>query len=258
MIKKMKSLLMTALIVFGALTISSAQDDDSSYQMWESIILTPNNLNLKVLSENMRAHNQKYHAKGSNHEATVFNITSGPNSGKIVWEMGPITFSDLDVRPAEGGHDEDWRDNVMPYIKKMGTIEYWKQMDDLSNVSMLDGDQSKHPILYLRYFEVANGHGYTIPHLLKQMSEAVKAMDGENPWGLYDNQLRQGLDIGRHIAWVSFLKNWAEFDNDNSFKDAFKKVHGDNSWDAYLKGMEDTFSNSWDEIWVYDKELSGH
>ncbi len=258
MIKKMKCLFMTALLVLGATTISIAQEESSSYEMWESIILTPDNTKLKILGENMRKHNQKYHAKGSAHEAVVYSITSGPNSGKLVWEMGPITFSDLDTRPAEEGHDEDWRDNVMPYIKKMGTIEYWKQMDELSNVSMLDDDNSKYPILYIRYFEVASGHGYTIKHLLKQMSAAVKAMDGDNPWGLYDNQLRQGVDIGRHIAWVSFYKNWTEFDADNNFKDAFLKVNGENSWDAYLKGLDDTFSNSWDEIWVYDKELSGN
>lgn len=258
MFKKMKCLTMTALFVFGATTISVAQDDPSSYQMWESIVLTPDNTQLKTLGENMRSHNQKYHAKGSAHEATVYHISSGPNAGKLMWEMGPLTFSTLDSRPAEGGHDEDWRDSIMPYIKKMGTVEYWREMDKLSNVGMLDDDNSKYPILYLRYFEVARGHGYSIDHLLKQMSDAVKGMDGENPWGLYDNQLRQGYDIGRHIAWVSFLKNWAEFDDDNSFKDAFIKVHGESAWDPFLKGMADTFSNSWDEIWVYDKEMSGH
>jgi len=257
MIKKMKCLILTALLVFGASTFSIAQDD-SSYEMWETIILTPDNTKLKVLGENMRAHNQKYHAKGSAHEAVVYNITTGPNSNKLIWEMGPITFSDLDTRPAEGGHDEDWRDNIMPNIKKLGTVEYWKTMEDLSNVDMLDSDNSKYPILYLRYYEVAKNHGYTIPHLLKQMSEAVKGMEGENPWGLYDNEFRQGYDIGRHIAWVGFFKNWTEFDEDGGFKEAFLKVHGENSWDAYIKGLDDTFSNSWDEIWVYNKELSGH
>ena len=257
MIKKMKCLLLTVLLFMGTTTIINAQDD-SSYEMWESIMLTPDNTKLKVLSENMRAHNLKYHAKGSKHEAVVYNITSGPHSGKLVWEMGPMKFSDLDSRPAEGGHDEDWRDNVMPYVKKLGSVEYWKQMEDLSNVGMLDDDNSKYPILYLRYFEVAKNHGYTIPHLLKQMSDAVKAMEGENPWGIYDNQLRQGYDIGRHISWVSFFKNWTDFDKDGDFKEAFLKVNGENSWDAYIRGLDDTFSNSWDEIWVYSKELSGH
>lgn len=250
--------MITCLIIFGATSINFAQDDDSSYQMWESIVLTPDNTKLKVLGENMRAHNQKYHAKGSAHEATVYSISTGPNAGKFMWEMGPLTFSDLDTRPAEEGHDEDWRDNIMPYIKKMGTVEYWKQMDKLSNVGLLDDDNSKYPILYLRYFEVAKGHGYTVQNLLKQMSAAVKAMDGENPWGLYSNEFRQGYDIGRHIAWVSFIKNWAEFDIDGNFKDAFMKANGENSWDVYLRGMDDAFSNSWDEIWVYSKELSGH
>ena len=37
-------------------------------------------------------------------------------------------------------------------------------------------------ILFIRYFEVNDGHGYSIEHLLKQMSETVKAVDGENPW----------------------------------------------------------------------------
>ncbi len=81
MFKKMKCLTMTALFVFGATTISVAQDDSSSYQMWESIVLTPDNTQLKTLGENMRSHNQKYHAKGSAHQATVYHISSGPNAG---------------------------------------------------------------------------------------------------------------------------------------------------------------------------------
>ena len=82
-------------------------------------------------------------------------------------------------------------------------------------------------------------------------------MDGVNPWGFYDNQFRQGYDIGRHIASVSFLKNWAELDDDDKFKETFLKVHGDDSWDAFQRGTSDSFHNTWDEIWVYDKNMSG-
>lgn len=258
MFKKINYLVAIALIIFGFNTQSFAQEEDEPYKMWESIMLTPDNKNLKTLSENMRAHNQKYHAVNTKHQATVFTINSGPNAGKIVWEMGPIMFSDLDTRPEEEGHDEDWRDNIMPYIKKMGTVEYWSQMEKLSHTDGLTDDQSTHPLLYLRYFEVAKGQGYSLKHLLEQMSAAVKAMDSDVPWGLYDNQLRQGLDIGRHISWVAFYKNWTDFDNDSSFKEAFVKVHGEGAWDSYLKTFDATFSNSWDEIWVYSKELSGH
>jgi len=256
MIKKANALLMTVALVFGTLLTVNAQDDASSSKMWESIILSPDNKNLKVLQQNMRKHNQIYHKEGA-HKATVYNISTGPNAGKIVWEMGPLKYADLDTRPSVGGHDEDWRDNVSPYIKKLNTIEYWREDTKLSNTDMLDDDNSKYPLLFIRYHEVVNGHGYSIDHLLNQISKTVKAMEGVNPWGVYSNQFRQGIDIGRHIATISFLKNWAELDEENTFKATFLKVHGANSWDAFLKGMNATFSNSWDEIWVYDKDMSG-
>jgi len=82
MIKKSISLLTMVAIVFGAMLTVNAQDD-SSYKMWEYIMLTPDNTNLKVLQDNIRKHNQTYHKEGP-HKATVYNITTGPNAGKIV------------------------------------------------------------------------------------------------------------------------------------------------------------------------------
>ena len=256
MIKKTVSLLMMVAIVFGAILTVNAQDDSSSYQMWESIMLTPDNTKLKVLGENMRKHNQKYHKEGP-YKAAVYSISTGPNVGKLIWEMGPLTYSLLDARPSKGGHDEDWRDNVMPYIKKMHTVEYWKEDGKISNTGMLDGDNSKYPLLYIRYWEVNPNQGYQVNGLLKQISKTVKAQEGDNPWGVYDNEMRQGLKIGRHIATVSFMKNWAEMDKDGKFKETFLKVNGKNSWDPFVEGMGDAFSNSWDEIWAYDKAMSG-
>ncbi|MBE9490541.1 MAG: hypothetical protein IMY67_09635 [Bacteroidetes bacterium] len=254
MIKKCNSLLMMVAIVFGTMLTVNAQDD-SSYEMWEDIMLTPDNTKLKVLEVNMRKHNQTYHNAGP-HKATVYNITSGPNAGKIIWEMGALTYPDLDSRPSVGGHDEDWRDNVMPYIKKMHTVEYWKADKTKNNTDMLDGDNSKYPILYVRYFEVEPGQGFNINTFFKKISEAVKALDGVNPWGVYYNEFQQG-DLGRHIATFSFSPNWADFDRDVNWVENFEKLHGNNSWQAHINLRNATFSNRWDEIWVYDKNMSG-
>ena len=103
--------------------------------MWEAIFLTPDNTKLKVLGENMRAHNRKYHNEGA-HKATVYNVTTGPDVGKIIWMMGPLQYKDMDTRPAAGGHDEDWRDNIMPYVKKMEHGEHWTQDVKNSNTSI--------------------------------------------------------------------------------------------------------------------------
>ena len=88
------------------------------------------------------------------------------------------------------------------------------------------------------------------------VSKTVKAMDGVNPWGLYDNQFAQG-NLGRHIASVSFYKNWTEFDDDPIFKDSFEKTIGKDKWQSFLEMNEKVFSNTWDEVWSYSAHMSG-
>lgn len=256
MMKKLISQLLMVLVFVGTNFILNAQEDSKDYVMLESIMLTPDYTKLKVLGENMRAHNAKYHSKDGPYKATVYNITTGPNSGKIVWMMGPLKYTHLDSRPSAGGHDEDWRDKVMPYIKKINTSEYWTMDDKVSNMSMMDGDDSKFPIIFVRYGEIEEDHGYTLDSFFEMVGKTVKSMDGVNPWGLYYNAFRQG-DLGRHIASVSFYKNWAEFDDNPSFKGAFEKTIGKDKWQKFLNMSEGLFSNSWDEIWSYDAFMSG-
>lgn len=250
----MASFLMLAMVFTYSNTISAQESED--YNMWQSIMFTPDNTKLKTLGTNMRKHNQTYHREDP-YNAMVYNITTGPNAGKMIWQMGSMMFKHNDGRPAADGHDDDWRDNVMPYIKKIHTIEYWSQDDEKSNVSMLAGPEVKYPILFIRYFEIEEDHCYTMNNHFKQVSETIKSLEGDNPWGLYYNDFLQG-DLGRHAATVGFYKNWAEFDEDGpSFKDAYEKLFGENSWDTFVKTRDDTFSNRWDEIWVYNKNLSG-
>ncbi len=249
------ALLISGLLLLGSNVNLSAQEDADD-PMWETIMLTPDNTKLKVLGENMRAHNQKYHKEGA-HTANVYTISTGPHTGKIVWIMGPLKFADLDTRPAQGGHDEDWRDNIMPNLKKISHGEYWKGDNKLSNTDMLTGDASAYPIQHVRYWEVNSEHGYSVDHLLEMISKTIKAMDGVNPWGVYDNLFRQG-DIGRHLATVGFSKKWAEYDEDPKFKKAFVKTFGEDSWQPFLRGMDHAFDNSWDEVWIWNKEMSGN
>ena len=254
----LKKLFLSSLVMTFILTGYAklqAQDEDQ-YAMWQSVYLTPDNSKLKELGDALSKHNKKYHNEGP-YKAVVYNVVTGPNIGQLVWQMGPLNYAHLDARPSEGGHDDDWRSNVMPYVKKMKHGEYWKQDNKLSNTSMLTSGEFTYPLLHIRFYEVAKNNGHQVNHLLKQMSETVKAMEGENPWGVYWNEFRQGYSIGRHVASVSFSKNWAEFDQKNDFKETFLKVHGENSWLGFIDGIKDAFSDSWDEIWRYNKKLSG-
>jgi hypothetical protein len=47
-------------------------------------------------------------------------------------------------------------------------------------------------------------------------------------------------------------------DEDRNFKESYEKLFGENLWDNFIETLEDTFTNRWDEIWVYNKNLSGY
>ena len=256
MIKKTISQLLVVLFVIGANFTLNAQQDSKEDVLMESILLTPDYTKLKVLGENMRAHNAKYHKEGP-YKASVYSISTGPNTGKLVWMMGPLTYTHLDSRPEGNGHDEDWRDNVMPYIKKIHTGEYWKMDTKVSNMSMMDGDNNKFPLVFIRYGEIDEDHQYALDSFFEMVGKTIKAMDGENPWGLYDNEFIQG-NLGRHIASVSFYKNWTQFDDDTvSFKDAFEKTIGKDKWENFIEMNKSIFSNRYDEMWSYNAHMSG-
>jgi len=171
---------------------------------------------------------------------------------------GTVYHSRLDGWPLMWGHDDDWRDNIMPYIKNMCNGEYWRKNKDLSNTAILDSNSMSHPLLSIRYFEVMKGEGHNVKIIFTQVSETFKAMEGENPWSVYYNEFREG-NLGRHIATVSSFKNWAEFDEeDNNFEEIFIRIHGENSWQPFVDNMNDLFSNSWDETWKFNLKWSGH
>lgn len=254
MIKKPILLVCIVAMIFGNMYTINAQDDSKDYKMWEDIMLTPDNTKLKVLQENMRKHNATYHKEGPN-KATVYNIASGPNAGNIIWEMGPMMYKHNDIRPGEGAHDADWRDNVMPYIKKIQTIEYWRADNKLNHTDMIE-KMSQFPISFVRYFEVVDGPAPGVETFFERISKTVKALDGVNPWGVYYNEFRQG-NLGRHIATFSFSPNWADFDKDRNWAETFKKVNGENAWQNQQDLYRANFKNTWDEIWVYNAKMSG-
>jgi hypothetical protein len=235
----MKKLLLALLFSLPAFLYG--QDD--GYTMLESIILTPNGEDNQKLTEAMKAHNSKFHS-AEPYTASVWSISTGPNAGKVVWMMGPVTYSDLDSRPAGEDHDSDWA-KVTEHLDEMGTVEYWKRDDDLSvNVT-----EATSPMIYVRIWEVNNKYGFLVDGLLKQASAAVAAMESDVEWGVWDNEFRQG-NHGRHLATVSSLKNWADLDKDWEFMQAFKKVHGEDAWIPFLRTGELAWKNSYDEIWT--------
>ncbi len=242
----MRNLLITLLV--AAPILLTAQDN--SYTMYMTVMLSPENAaDQTELETVMKAHNQKFHQGGA-YNAVVWNIITGPNTNKLVWMMGPLTFADIDGRPGSTDHYKDWA-KVGQHLGGADGVEYWKRDDKLSNVL----SEEPSPLIYVRIWKVNNEYGFLVNGLLKQISEAVKAMEGENQWTVWDNEFRQG-NLGRHLATVSSMKNFAELDEDDDFEKAFRKVHGDDSWVPFVRTMGLAFEDSYDEIWSLNTAMS--
>ena len=238
-------LLLAALAPF----VISAQDD--GYTMYESIILEPDLENVAALSEGLAEHNKTYHSEAP-YQAMVWDISTGPNAGKMIWMMGPCTYSDLDNRPS-GEHDDHWAQKVVVNLEGMSHGEYWKRNNDLS---ITDGNPR--PILAVRFLELNPGQGYRLQGMLGKVSEALKAADDVNSWSVYINEFQQGTRIGRHVALVRGINSWAEFDESDTFRENFEAHHGEGSWDPFMREWNDVISDSWDEIWTYNAKLSSN
>lgn len=228
----------------------SAQSD--GYVQFETIYLKPDFQHLKEFYAAMTAHNKKFHNSGP-YTATVSSVDNGDMAGWFVWEMGPCTYAEMDARPSSKEHDDDWDFNVMPYVKDQKYAEYWRRMDDLS-ISKPDAPAATN--YYIRFRNVNNEEGFRVMGLLKKLTAAMKEVDQPYSWDVFENQFWQGSK-GRHLAFVSPFKNWAELDNDWNFKAAFEKANGENSFQGWAREMGEVFSDSWDEIWTALPELSG-
>ncbi|MDH3652201.1 MAG: hypothetical protein OEQ53_21110, partial [Saprospiraceae bacterium] len=187
--------------------------------------------------------------------AIVWQVSSGPNSGKLVWMMGPCTFTDLDDRPAGDDHSSDWRDNVMSLMEDIGPIEYWRRNDDLSIV--VDGPPK--PIVRVRFSNVIRGQSHRVNGMFGKIRDAIKEMEGENTWGVYLNEFQQGYETGRHFATSTGMDSWSELDEGSGteFSEAYIKAHGAGAWSTFNQELREVFSNTWDEYWVIRPDLSG-
>ena len=85
----------------------------------------------KEFESAVKAHNEKYHKEGT-HQAWLRKFLAGPKAGTYVWISGPKMFRDMETRPGEGAHADDWTNNVDPYVKYYGTVEFWKNNKKLS------------------------------------------------------------------------------------------------------------------------------
>ena len=224
----MKKSFLTSLTLCLFIGISIAQD--SKTHMYETIYLTPKLDKINELNDALSAHNKKYHGEG-NYYAFVQSVITGRKSGDYVWLMGPGSFGSLDSRPAEGGHDDDWSNNVLPNVAEVSQAEYWERDDNAYYTPEgFDGDK-----LRIRFHRIKRGKNGEFRDLMNKIAEVYKAKKYNRTFSLYWNQFPTAR--GRNVATINGFENWAMFDENGNFGADFNAVHGEGTFSKWREKM---------------------
>src|SRR5690349_7599447 len=108
----MKNLVILFSCMFGLITSGWTQTD---YKQWETHRFKVKMGQEDDFEKSLAAHNKKFH-NAAPYKTSVFSLHTGPNSGDYEIALGPMTFTQLEGRPAGKDHDEDWA-KVMSHVE---------------------------------------------------------------------------------------------------------------------------------------------
>lgn len=236
-------------MIFLMFVFTSMVFAQSPIVVFETIYLSPKTEHLKEIGEKMKEHNQQFHATPP-YNASVWSVITGERSGDLLWIMGPFTFTDLDSRPSDGGHDEDWRENVLPLTHGMYNGYYWKLRPD---ESYLPSENFQGKLMRVRTLDLKPGKGYEFKHMMSLIMKVYDEKKLGNSIGVYNNVVR---DQNRDVAIVWQYENYAYMDRDNQFQKLFDEVHGENAMNNFNQAMREIVISSSDELLEIIPEMS--
>jgi hypothetical protein len=234
----MKKPIIASIVIMAITSFTFAQAQNVVY---ETTYLKPKTDKLKELGEKMKAHNQKYHAEAP-YEASAWQVLTGERSGYIAWLMGPFTFTDLDSRPSEGGHDDDWMGGVMPLTHGLKDGGYWKMMTDYA---YMPSEDFVGKVMRVRSFDIKRDKWDEFLHIMTMIMKVYNERNLGNSFALLDNWSNDE-EVDAIIVWQ--YENYAYFDSDLDFPKKYEEVHGDNSWHQFIEAIDEIVISTSDEL----------
>lgn len=243
----MKKAIFTLTLLLTSLLVLQAQAD---YEMYLQIMLEPKLDQIAIFEENLAEHNQKYHSEGFR-KAEVWTISSGSNSGKYAWFMGPLTFSDFDAQEVNKDHDAHWNEKVLALCSDVSEIEWWKFNKELSY--MPEGSDTGKEVF--RVYDITRGQLYRFEEVLKKVVAVYKAKSYPDFFTVYYNEFSSNSN--RDLAFGSGFKTWASLDEKSTFKQDFEEVHGAGSWTPFMEEYRASYNSYEDELSIRVDHLGG-
>lgn len=103
-------------------------------------------------------------------------------------------------------------------------------------------------------YDIKSCQGYRFEELLKKAVEVFKAKDYPDYFRVYYSRFRSNSN--RDVALSNGFRTWASLDEKSTFKKDFEEVHGEGSWDNFMKEYRASFNSYEDELSIFLPHLS--
>lgn len=227
-----------------------ARSDNKTYSMYDVVYIKPKYDRLEELGQVMAKHNRDFHSTAP-HRASIWSVSGGEHTGWWAWVMGPLTFTDLDTRPGDKAHDENWRQKVMPLVDDLDAANFWRYD---SAVSYEANEEFSGNEIWTTYY-LKPFQGYRFTEMLSKIKKVYKEKSLPNSFEVY----RASFDTkeGGNVMIAFPFKNYAWFDRDSDFTAFYDEVHGKGAWEKFRNEFRDIVNYSQDEVATFVPELSG-
>lgn len=233
--KKKSGMLLTFLFI-AALCYSQEK-----YIMLETMHITPKTGKSEDLKKGLNEHNTKWHAEGA-YKVKMWEVIFGKHEGDFLWVMGPCTFTDLDTRPDDDAHNQDWEKKVGPYVEKYGQTNYWKINDKLSYLQ----EKSDYKMADITFYKVRAGQEYRFDEIFRKVVEVYKQKNYGYEMIFFESHFALGDAPEIVVLW--HFDKWEWFDVDTGFKKMFEEVYGEGSWASLMKEYYEVVEYALDEV----------
>lgn len=243
----MKNLLFTLMLLTLACFSLQAQTD---YKQWETHRFVAKRGHEADFEKGLADHNKKFHTTAP-YKTSIFEINTGPNSGAYELSMGPMTFTQMEGRPAGKEHDADWA-KVMEHVESTGESVYWRADKDISYAPA--GSESFSSFRW-RYMTLRPDQRDRFEGLMAQVEKVFETKKLGAGFMAY---WKYGASQGPHVCTELSMPGMKYLDREDTWVKDFEEVHGEGSYDRYIEDLNMCVdrSKTYDEFVKFRADLS--
>lgn len=240
-------------LLAALITCSAFAQQAQPYVVYDQIMLTPNPEKIAEFQKVLAEHNQKFHPEGA-YDVGVFQIMTGPNSGKFIWNLGPVTWADMDKRPMDKAHNEHWATAVAATLTTDSWATYWRHHPEFTNMSQ-DFELN---MLRVNFYDIKRGMDSweKVEKIMERFTKLYREHYPDDVFATYSNVMASTGE-GKDMAIVGFVDNFAAMGDENpDVPEKYNAMYGEGSFEKDITTWLEVMVGESSELWMFLPDLS--